>query len=353
MTDPDIVAVRELPPGVAEPTDESVSRTWHGLTRLQAGRPAQRRRWVPVAAALVVAGVAGGGVTVLSDRGAGPAVEVGTAPSAPAPTPPPPSGKGTDPSAGGASNETITPEEKAAYVGPSKPISAPQAIERLATAAAGSPTATVGTGQVVYVRLRGFSAVRGIGEVVPGNEPAAPADMWVTDDREIWLWPEGMTAAATRRFGSTAPGVGTSPSAVDKPSIWQPTPAWLAALPTDPAALRAELLAGIGDNAKWSADHLLAKEIGELLVSSEPLLTADVRVAMLEVIKGWEGLSARETVIDGRQVWAIRQTEQGRFDEILFDPATGRAVGRASGIDGTLDHQALWTHKIVEAPGER
>jgi len=308
-----------------------------------------------VAAALVVAGVAGGGIAVLPERGAGPAVEVGTAPSAT----PAPSGKGGSPvpggpSAGGArAAETLTPEEKAAYVGPSEPIDAARTIDRLATAAAGSPTSTVGTGQFVYVRMYGFSAVRGIGGAVPGNEPTAPADNWLKDEHEIWFWPEGMTAAASARSGVTMPDGETSPPAVDEPSIWQPTPEWLAALPTEPAALRAELLEGIGDNAKWSDDHLLAKEIGELLVSSEALLRAEVRVAMLKLIKGWKRLSARETVFDGRRVWAIRQTEQDRFNELLFDPATGRAVGRASGIGDTADYQVLWTHKLVGKAGQR
>ncbi|WP_344387648.1 hypothetical protein, partial [Asanoa iriomotensis] len=63
MSDPDIVAVRDLPPGTTEPTDESVSRTWHALTRGQAVAPGRRRprRWVPAAAALRAAGVAAGG----------------------------------------------------------------------------------------------------------------------------------------------------------------------------------------------------------------------------------------------------------------------------------------------------
>jgi hypothetical protein len=162
-----------------------------------------------------------------------------------------------------------------------------------------------------------------------------------------------MTPVAITRNGIEDQSVSGPAGPVTDPGIWQPTPEWLAGLPTSPSALKAELLAGMGRNDKWSDDHLLAKEIGELLFSSELLLPADVRVAMLKSIKTWKGLSARETVFDGKRVWAIRQTEQGNLNELLFDPATGRAVGRANGVENTISYQVLWTHKLVGKAGER
>ncbi|MEV0716744.1 hypothetical protein [Asanoa sp. NPDC050611] len=335
MTDPDVVAVRELPPGVTEPTDASVARTWHTMTRRQAA-PARRRparRWVPAAAAVLVAGVAAGGVVLLPDRGAGPAVEVGGAPTAP------PTGKAD---AGGGPN-AAGPTSQPVSLGPSEPIDAAHAIDTLIGKVAGSTAQTLRPGQLVYTRMSGATTVDDIGDPEPGR--------MVRDESEIWYAPEGMSAKAITRNGVDMPPGESRP--VDKPSIWQPTPAWLAGLPTEPAALRTELLVGIGDNKKWTGDHLLAKELGELLASSEPLLTGAVRVTMLKMIKGFEGLSARETVFDDQRVWALRQTEQGRFDEILFDPATGRAVGRASGEGDTVSYQVLWTHKLVAVAGAR
>ncbi|MEV4538347.1 hypothetical protein AB0J82_31660 [Asanoa sp. NPDC049518] len=338
--DPDITAVRDLPPGLVEPTDASVSRTWHTMTRRQAPSARSRfRRWVPAAAALVVAGLATTGAVVLQGGGATPGISVGSSPSNP---------KGGDPSPGprsGGAKITAPPTRDPLPLGSSTSINARQSLDRLATKAASSPTRTVGPDQLIYTRMYGVSSTDNIADAAP---PVLAAD-----ETEIWFTPEGMTAVANIRNDVDRGGSTDAGTPVDKPSIWQPTPAWLAALPTDPAALREELLEGIGGNAKRSDDSLLAKEIGELLVSSEPLLTADVRVAMLESIKNWKGLSARETVFDGRKLWAIRQTENGRFDELLFDPATGRAVGRASGSDGTVDYQVLWTHKIVAKAGDR
>ncbi|GIF51957.1 hypothetical protein DFJ67_3780 [Asanoa ferruginea] len=339
--DPDIVAVRDLPPGPIEPTDESVSRTWHTLTRLQTPRPRSRyRRWVPAAAALVVAGLAATGVVLIPDGGADPGVGVGSAPSAPtSPTNP----KG-GPSGGGALN-SAPPLGPPLTLGSSKSINARQSLDRLAAKAAGSPTDTVQPAQFIYTRMWGVTSSDNIGDAAPGK--------MARDEIEFWFTPEGMTAAAITRNGVPDQGAAAPTGPVDHPYIWQPTPEWLAGLPTQPAALKAALLEGIGDNDKWSDDHLLAKEIGELLVSSESLLPADVRVAMLKSIKTWKGLSARETVFDGKRVWAIRQTEQGRFDELLFDPTTGRAVGRANGIGDTISYQVLWTHKVVGKAGER
>ncbi|WP_425546868.1 hypothetical protein, partial [Asanoa iriomotensis] len=291
--------------------------------------------------ALRVAGVAAGGVLLLPERGTGPAVEVGGAPSAT------PSGKAAEPSAGGPSaGGALAPSAgEPVRLGPSESIDAATSIDRLIAAAAGSPTLTLTPGQLVYSRSYGVTSFDNVGNPEPGR--------MMRDESEIWYAPEGMVAQAIKQNGVDRATDGTPVTRVDKPSIWQPTPAWLAGLPTEPAALRTELLAGIGANAKWSGDHLLAKELGELLVSSEPLLTADVRVAMLKVIKDFKGLSARETVFDGKRVWAIRQTEQGRFDELLFDPATGRAVGRASGDGDTVGYQVLWTHKLVAKAGQR
>ncbi|SNT65281.1 hypothetical protein SAMN05421812_12149 [Asanoa hainanensis] len=341
--DPDLIAVRDLPPGTVEPTDESVSRTWHTMTRRQAPPARSRfRRLVPAAAALVVAGLATTGVVALQGGGSDPGVSVGSAPSSP---PNPKGGEVSHGPKGGGGKNPSPAVGTPLPLGASKPINAKQSLDRLAAKAATSKTETVRPDQVIYTRMYGVSSTDNIGDAAP---PVLGAD-----ETELWFAPEGMTAVANIRNGVDRGGSTDPSTPVDKPSIWQPTPEWLAALPTDPAALRAALLEGIGGNDKRSDDSLLAKEIGELLVSSETLLKADVRVAMLKSIKSWQGLSARETVFDGRKLWAIRQTERGRFDELLFDPATGRAVGRASGTDSTVDYQVLWTHKIVAKAGDR
>ncbi len=296
---------------------------------------------MPAAAALVVAGLAATGVVLLPDGGADPGVGVGSPPSAPASSKT--GGPSDGPKGGGA--KPGLPVGPPPALGSSKSINARQSLDRLAAKVAGSPTETVQPGQLIYTRMYGLSSSDNIGDDT--------APVTAADETELWFNPEGMAAVKNIRNGVENQVDAGAGAPVGTPYIWQPTPAWLAALPTGPAALRKELLEGIGDNAKWTDDYLLGKEIGELLVSSEPLLKADVRVAMLKSIKSWKGLSARETVFDGKRVWAIRQTEQGHFNELLFDPATGRAVGRASGIDNEVSYQVLWTHKVVAKAGER
>jgi len=71
----------------------------------------------------------------------------------------------------------------------------------------------------------------------------------------------------------------------------------------------------------------------------------------------------------GRRLVAVRHTEQGNGDEILFDPATGQAVGRrtvtldpdvtvtapgdAPKLEPGVLYQATWTQKVVAAVGAR
>ena len=104
--------------------------------------------------------------------------------------------------------------------------------------------------------------------------------------------------------------------------------------------------------------------MGQLYSSCEILLTPKQRATLLRAFTGLSGLSMRYVTIDGRQLIAIRQTDGDSGNEIIFDPLTGRAVGRGSSYDGddltviqapngpTLDpgvmYQATWTQSIVD-----
>jgi hypothetical protein len=63
--DPDLIAVRDLPPGVPEPSDEAMARVWHRITARPepvAGRRLRPRIWIPVVAAVAVVLVVGAGI---------------------------------------------------------------------------------------------------------------------------------------------------------------------------------------------------------------------------------------------------------------------------------------------------
>jgi hypothetical protein len=233
---------------------------------------------------------------------------------------------------------------------------------------------TVAPGQLIYVRSDGVSTSF-------GGDPARGT--LSRENHEMWLDPQGMIMLGIVSNGEDLTqgpksdhagqvAQARAQLATDGPSLLLPTPQWLAQLPTDPAALRGELLADIGES-KWSDDHTLVTALGDLLWTSEPLVGPQARVALYRVLAGVEGLTATETVVENRQVYAIGHSENGVIDELLFDRTTGAAVGRRSGLEGEaaagvtvtpaagveapadpgITAQSVWTHRIVAAVGAR
>jgi hypothetical protein len=213
----------------------------------------------------------------------------------------------------------------------------------------------------------------------------------------MWLDPQGMIALKIMRDGADMNGPGeqvaaeTDPqkkAALEKklgdpdaeiaqlrqeladngPSAIRPTPEWLAGLPADPVALRALLLGDTGAN-KWSDDHRLFTAVSDLLINAEPILEPASRTALYGALGTIGELTALDTTAEGLRVYAIRHTENGSIDELLFDPATGRFLGRGSGhedtpppasaggieppVDPGISYRAVSTYEIVSAVGER
>lgn len=366
-TDPDVAAVRQLPPGLVEPTDASVSRTWHAVTARRAvrERPRTRLRFlIPVTAALVVSGLAVGAAVLFAPGGSG------------APLPP---GGGGAPLQPGA----------APVLGGAIEVSA--AMDRLIASGASASPLPVADGQLIYVHTQelatavGAEAETGQGEVAPkssgAGRPGAQTagggtgqTLPAPENHQMWLDPQGMIALGIVRNGedlTKGPKANHEAQVAEArqrlaaagPSLFQPTPPWLAALPTDPARLRAQILAGIGEN-KWSEEHRLVTALGDLLWVAEPVLTPQVRVALYRVLAGVDGLTAAEISIDGRAFYAFRHAEAHSADDLLFDPLTGRAAGRGSAAmdDGPQaspappvgpgTYQSLWTYAIVARVGQ-
>lgn len=341
--DSDIIAVRDLPPGRPEPTDESVSRTWHHITA--ARRPARARATsrilVPAMAAVLVAGLVVGGALVF--RPGAELLDFGS-----------PSGdKSAEP------NRAPTPPQTVAV------------LHALAEAAAHGPAAVqVRPGQYIFVHHDGWAA--GFQATVEGNGAPPQEGRIERQIREMWFDPQGMV---TMSVTDGQVNLGADPSAErgaferQGPSLNWSTPEWLASLPTDPAQLRAELRELTGDGGAWSTDHALWSTLQELYLRADLVLSPEVRAALLLSFTGLRGLTSSDLTVDGRRLVAVRHTERGTGDEILFDPATGQAVGRrtvspdpdvtltapadAPKLDPGVLYQATWTQKVVAAVGAR
>lgn len=103
-------------------------------------------------------------------------------------------------------------------------------------------------------------------------------------------------------------------------------------------------------------------------LTTEPMLSPELRAALLRAFTGLDGLTVSEVGIDGRRLVWIQQPGYEFDYGFLFDPDTGKAVGRRDVITqagATVDwpsgspadaqnvgYQVLWTHAIVDAAGE-
>jgi hypothetical protein len=339
MNDDDLAAVRRL----VAPRTDGPAPTWDAVVARRQ-RPLRRRLgWVnrvavPVGVAVVVLAVAAGAAVTL--RGAGSAPGAVDPPSTPTP-----STKQPRPNGGAASSEAVA------------------ALESLAQVAASVAPAELAAGQVIYVRSTGFDA----------GTHAVEHQV-----HEMWVDPEGMIALRIVVNGEdlTAPGPKSDHAAEvaqtrqqladEGPGIHLATPAWLDALPTDPAALLAALRDTIDPMSSWSPDHQVFTSLRNLLWEADGILPTDLRVALYGAMAQMTGLTATPVTIDGRDLVAIRHAEANDGAEILFDPATGHAVGTRSirtgeappsppvvpGDDQDVTYQAVWTHTVVDEVGQ-
>jgi hypothetical protein len=149
------------------------------------------------------------------------------------------------------------------------------------------------------------------------------------------------------------------PGPAPEPSLVNPTPAYLASLPTDPEQLRAVLRAeAAGD------DHLIFKRVSALAIAADALLSPELRSALYRVLAGLPGVERVPGQVDlaGRVGVAIAETDRGgRRTEIVIDPVSTRMIGfrtvAVTGIDGipagTVLFSATSDQKIVARQGDK
>lgn len=144
-----------------------------------------------------------------------------------------------------------------------------------------------------------------------------------------------------------------TPATPVKPGLANPTPAYLASLPTDPQRLKAVL----------AADGPIFKRVGALATTADALLSPALRSALYQVLATVPGVERVPGQVDlaGRPGVAIARTGDGKRTEIVIDPGSSRMLGfrivavtAADGVPaGTVVYAATADQKIVREPGEK
>ncbi len=303
-SDFDLAAIRGLR---AEPTDESLTRTWYRITKKEAAksRRSRSRVLVPVAVAALVVAMVGASPFVYS-AGSGVLWPVASTP------------------------DTIS------------------TLNILADKAATGVPVSVSPGQVIRSDTDGLA-----GECSSTSCTIVPQDnvRWYDVHAGAYInLPTGAREASAQPQGDEL-----------QPGIRRPTLEWLASLPTDQDELLKRLRTEVGQHDRWTVDGQLWDAMEQLYAYCELALTPQQRAAFLRAFTGMTGLTTRQITADGRALIAIRHTDDTRAQEILFDPETGSAVGRASyylGPDLTITNpfepggmsRSVWTQKVEPRP---
>ena len=314
QTNDDLIAVRDLRAGTAEPTDIQVARVRHRvLSTLDGPAPTSTgsRRWMLAAAGAAAATVLAIGVAVVVQPGPGSGTGNGPAEQEPAAQP-------------AATGGTVLPIDMSVT-----PVVVP-------------------AGAYLYV-AHSFDGYR----------------------HEMWLEVEGGTVVAiVRADGGGEPETYVDPIrdavaiAEDRaaaraagPSLAHPTPAFLNALPTDPAALLEMISDQIGRTGGGERrDDLIFKGSIDFLGKFEPLLPPTVRAAYLEALALAPGATVDHSprTFAGHDVYLVQQTTSFGTITVIVDSGTGRVVGDAAGANaGALEWPEELTHAVVTEPGTR
>jgi hypothetical protein len=343
--DRDIEQLNEFRAGLAEPAPERQARMRARIVHNAGSSPptrrfANRRVLVPaIAAASVLAVAVGAGIIAFNhDDEPVNAIPIGTSPSTrpstqEQPVPATPSAE--------TEKTSSTPE-------PPSAADHQKAVTLLEQFAATGPAPlVVPEGKLLYVR---------------GESKTSP-----TMRHEMWLDVKGSIPVMIRRTdegrGSFTVPDANNPKdnheqevaqrradlAANGPNLMQPTPEFLAALPTDPNAMLEKLKAtAVQSGGPWSPDHAIMDFARGLLYNNEPLLTPQVRSALYRALAKLDSISSTGEVIelDGRKVYAISQAERGGRQELLIDAQTGRFVGSRS-----TDFYDLWSYAVVATAG--
>lgn len=154
------------------------------------------------------------------------------------------------------------------------------------------------------------------------------------------------------------PGTGPkqAPGTPSAPSLTNPTPAFLAALPTDPAQLLAVLRSSAGEDA--------FKQGTSLATTVDALLSPELRSALYRALAMMPGVERIPGQADlaGRPGVAIAHSADGKRTELVIDPTSSRTIGfrmvtltTADGLPAgtTVIYSTTSNQKIVEHVGDK
>jgi hypothetical protein len=115
-----------------------------------------------------------------------------------------------------------------------------------------------------------------------------------------------------------------------KPGMGNPTPAYLASLPTDPEKLL-KVLRAEGDGNTELTNSLIFKTIPSLATRTDAVISPQLRSAFVRVLALLPDVQRvpGQVSILGRTGVAIAETHDDIRHEIIFDPETARIIGYA------------------------
>jgi hypothetical protein len=167
-------------------------------------------------------------------------------------------------------------------------------------------------------------------------------------------WPEGDTRARCGDFHGSSGGSRAGSCAARTGGWQQPTPAFLAGLPRDPAALYARLRADTKGHGRDPDAEVLVYATDALRTG---LVPADVRAALYRAVAHLPGLKIvdHQANLDGRQGVALGMSDGGGgTQQIIFDPATGQFIGeRSTDGHGRPEEITSVTTSVAAAIGVR
>lgn len=313
----DLTAIRELTDEIASSRPEaSLARSWLAIADRQLKRPQRTmtRRLMPVAAGLVVVMALAAGWYLVGPGSAG-------------------------------SHQQLPAD------GQSVPVA--QAWDAIIAAARTAEPTTIPDGTVILVS-----------QVGEGASISVDGSQWqmMNQDRDAWFDPRGMVLLTYSEGGKNQKGDAAPTGPVAHPDLTHITVQWIASLPTDPGQLRDLLLQQSKDAAgDWSNRHGLWEALTELFHTSDLAIPVDVRTAIYRVMAQEKGLEANLTTVDGRAVYVISRFERDDVQQLLFDPSTGRCIGRRSLFLGEATGApadrvmswSIWEQHVVAAAGDK
>ncbi|MCX5169294.1 CU044_5270 family protein [Streptomyces antibioticus] len=233
-------------------------------------------------------------------------------------------------------------------------------LDRIAAVALRTDVEPVRDGQFVYVRTRVAE------NEADWEQPVRPGSL---HDREAWFSQEQgplVEYGLIRENGDDFPIRILVPEGSDGETagIDRPTYAWLASLPTDPAALLKRIYAETPVEDGEDQDQAVFDRIGELV--REQVMPSATAAAIYRATARIPGVTEVDDAVDaaGRHGIAIARedTRMGLRTEWIFDPDTLAYLGErtvlsrdsAMGSAGTVfDTRAVLERAVVDRKGQR